>query len=295
MVIVQILGGLGNQMFSYACGRALAERLKTDLILDLSSYARYHRKYMLNKFNINQKYNKDFKKTIMVIKYSDIFLKKYFNTHWNFNLNGIKPVYENGSAYNVAIEDVEDNSYIQGYWGSEKYFADISEIIKREFTLKEKLSDNSLNWHKRIQKESCSVAMHIRRGDYINVPANQIIFKSLQVDYYQNAINVIKKKHDISAIFIFSNDILWCKENLKFGLPVYYVDGNDEDHGYEDLYLMSQCSHNIIANSTFSWWGAWLNDNKNKMVVCPQNFYKLNDKWHDSKDLCPKDWIKIDN
>lgn len=295
MVIVQILGGLGNQMFSYACGKAVAERLKTDLILDLSSYTRYHRKYMLDKFNINAKYNKDFKKTILIIKYGDIFLKKYFNIHWRLPLNGIKPVYENGSAYNVEIEYLEDNSYLQGYWGSERYFANIVEIIKREFTLKEKLSSNSKKWHKCIQRETCSVSLHIRRGDYISVAANKDIFESLQLDYYQKAINVIQSKHDISAIFIFSNDILWCKENLKFGLPVYYVDGNDEAHGYEDLYLMSQCSHNIIANSTFSWWGAWLNDHKNKMVVCPKKFYKVNDKWHDSKDLCPKDWILIDN
>ena len=150
-------------------------------------------------------------------------------------------------------------------------------------------------WCERIKRENSSVYMHIRRGDYISVAANKNIFESLQSEYYQKAINLIKEKCDISAIFVFSNDILWCREHLKFDIPVYYVDGNDEYHGHEDLYLMSQCTHNIIANSTFSWWGAWLNNNENKMVIYPKRFYKLNDKWHDSKELCPKEWINIDN
>lgn len=295
MIIIQILGGLGNQMFSYACGRAVADRLKTDLVLDLSSYARYYRKYSLSRFNIIDTKINDVKKTIKIIKYGDIFLQRYFAKHFTYQLNGIKPIFENGSAYNNSIEEVEDNSYLQGYWGSEKYFSNIKEEIRKEFTLREKLSDNSAMWCERIKRETCSVSMHIRRGDYINVAANKNIFESLQNEYYQKAINLIKEKYDISAIFVFSNDILWCKEHLKFDVPVYYVDGNDEDHGHEDLYLMSQCTHNIIANSTFSWWGAWLNNNENKMVICPKRFYKLNDKWHDSTDLCPKEWISIDN
>lgn len=295
MIIIQILGGLGNQMFSYACGRAVADRLKTDLVLDLSSYAKYYRKYSLSRFNIIDTQKNDMKKTIKIIKYGDIFLQRYFASHFTYQLNGIKPIFENGSAYNKSIEEVEDNSYLQGYWGSEKYFSNIKEEIRKEFTLREKISDNSAMWCERIKRENCTVSMHIRRGDYINVAANKNIFESLQSEYYQKAINLIKEKCDVSAIFVFSNDILWCREHLKFDIPVYYVDGNDEDNGHEDLYLMSQCTHNIIANSTFSWWGAWLNNNENKIVICPKRFYKLNDKWHDSTDLCPKEWISIDN
>lgn len=292
MVIVKILGGLGNQMFSYACGRALAEKHNTELLLDLSEYTDYSRPYMLDQFNIHYTVEAvEYKTTIKIIKYLGIWLKRIFGTARFCSINGIKPVWEKKSTFDQNILTLSQNVYLQGYWGSEKYFESIKNIIKEEYTLKKELSANSKKWKKVILNNSSSVSLHIRRGDYVNVPANKKIFVSLDVEYYQRAVEYLKKIAKIEVIFIFSNDIEWCKNMLAFDLPVYYVEGNNEDHGYEDMYLMSLCHHNVIANSTFSWWGAWLNSHDDKIVIYPDKFFYDVDKWHDTSDLCPDSWV----
>lgn len=208
-------------------------------------------------------------------------------------ISGVRPVEEYRLGFNPEVLDLPNNVFLFGYWTSEKYFKDIAAVLREELALKEPLSENTKRWKKIIESEKMPVSLHIRRGDYVQKDINRKIYVQLPVSYYHKAVDLIKEYNDISSLFVFSNDIPWCKEQFKFDVPVYYVEGNDDDHGYEDMYLMSLCRHNVAANSTFSWWGAWLNRNKDKMVICPQRYFNSYSRWRDSTDIWPENWIKM--
>ncbi|MFH0972649.1 MAG: alpha-1,2-fucosyltransferase, partial [Patescibacteria group bacterium] len=185
------------------------------------------------------------------------------------------------------ILKLKDDIFLDGYWQTEKYFKDIEDIIRSEFTLKTEYSN--LNPELIAKISSCnSVSMHIRRGDYITNQNTNEFHGICFLDYYKKAINLIAEKFPNPTIFIFSDDLKWCKENIKIKYPIVFVKGNKN---YEDLIMMSKCSHNIIANSSFSWWGAWLNNNPNKIVIAPQKW--LNNPNINYSDIIPSTWIKI--
>jgi len=182
-----------------------------------------------------------------------------------------------------------NNCYYDGYWQSEKYFKSIEGVLRTELEYKAVLNDeNALLLHDIISNESISV--HIRRGDYLSVKVNSKLFSTCSIDYYMHAVNYFLNKYSNSVFYIFSDDIDWAKSNF-IGDRFRIID-NNFDNPEIDLYLMSKCKHNIIANSSFSWWGAWLNSNPNKIVFAPQSWYKnkLNES---TKDLIPSDWIMI--
>jgi len=182
--------------------------------------------------------------------------------------------------YNYAIFD--------GYWQSEKYFIDIKNIITEELSLKKKYIDEiEKNLINKI-KNNNSVSIHIRRGDYVNDKTTNLHHGTCPLDYYHRAIKIILANNKKSIFFIFSDDIDWVKKNLKLLHPSFFISGNKD---YEDLFLMSLCKHNIIANSSFSWWAAWLNNNPNKTVAAPKKWF--NNPHQNTKDLIPKPWIKI--
>lgn len=211
-------------------------------------------------------------------------------------LDNINVYFEKKAAFDQDVLNVTGKDiFLSGYWGSEKYFKNIQSIIRKEFTLKESLSPGSKQWEEKIKSAVKSVSIHVRRGDYINTEINRKIYAVVPPEYYYKCIEMLKQKYNDLSVFVFSNDIAWCRENLRFDLPMEFVEGNDEDHGYEDMHLMSLCKHNIIANSTFSWWGAWLNSNPEKMVFYPEKFFNIKDKWHDTIDGYPDDWIKVSN
>lgn len=291
MIIVNVLGGLGNQMFTYACGRRLAEKFHTELLLNLSSVNNYRWSYALDKFNIRAEVNNRINTRLFEIGGS--ITNRLLGRKTMVSIKGIKPVWEYKAAFNPEIIDLHDNVFLDGYWASEKYFKDIADILRNEFTLREAISRNTMLWEDKIKSEEMPISLHIRRGDYLESDINRQIYAQVPVSYYYNGIELIRKNADISALFVFSNDIDWCKEMFKFDIPVYYVTGNDEFHGYEDMYLMSLCKHNIVANSTFSWWGAWLNRYKEKVVICPKKFFNISDIWHDSTDTWPEEWIQL--
>jgi hypothetical protein len=138
---------------------------------------------------------------------------------------------------------------------------------------------------------SNSVSLHIRRGDYLDNP----IFANLSVEYYEKSVDFIKKKYNDAAFFVFSDDLSWAKNNLKLNVSTYYVDVNDAKTDYMDLMLMASCKHNVIANSTFSWWGAWLNNNPDKIIIAPRKWYndKTKQKKYENGALVPNNWVKI--
>lgn len=260
-MIIKIIGGLGNQMFQYAYGRNL-ELSGKKVVFDTSFFAGNKnskdtaRDFKLDKFNITTSAEFSPKKHLI----SDIWIK----IKRRLGLNA----------------DV--------YFQSEKYFINISDNIRQEFTLKKELSNKAQEVLGNIENTD-SVSLHIRRGDYV-VDKNINAFHGIcGMDYYQRAIELIKEKISHPTFFIFSDDITWAKDNLKG--PEFVFVSNPEIEDVEELVLMSKCKYNIIANSSFSWWGAWLNNNLDKIVIAPQKWF--NDKKANKNQILPEKWIRI--
>ena len=183
-----------------------------------------------------------------------------------------------------------DQSYLVGYWQSEKYFSDIEHIIREEFSFKDEPDDMNKKILRQIRGAN-AVSVHIRRGDYVTDPGTAKVHGTCPPDYYRQALALIERKIPAPHFFIFSDDIAWVRQNLKSRSPAFFVDHNQQRQDYEDLRLMSGCRHHIIANSTFSWWGAWLAANPNKIVIAPKKWF--NDPTVSTHHLIPPSWVKL--
>ncbi len=276
MIIALIRAGLGNQLFEYSLGRCLAYRHKTELklIFPQAEQSRAISRFKLNNFNIT----------------GEVISREEFDRIFSQNEN-FKIVDEpaNGPQSNFApgIFDLQGDIMIRGFWQCEKYFAEIEEIIRREITLKNPLEKNSAAWRDKILASECAVSLHVRRGDYMK-PLTRNFAGIMPLDYYRDCVNQLKKSCQNITAFVFSDDLNWARENLKLDVPLEFVAGCE--HDFEEIFLMSLCRHNIITNSTFSWWGAWLNRNPDKKVFAPEP-WSLN-PWG-NVDILPERWIKI--
>ena len=291
MIIVQLIGGLGNQMFQYAMARRLAIFKKADLKFDISCFKHYEdRKYDLGCFNIIENFASP--QEIHRLKGPDgripskIF--RIINERKPYNKRSY--IKERHHYYDPGILEISDDVYLEGYWQSEKYFKDIEDIIHKEFKIKhkpdpanKKLGSLILNSH--------SVSIHIRRGDYITDPNVSEVHGICSMGYYDASIKKISKTIKNPYYFIFSDDPAWAENNLRTDNPTTFINENSGNKSYEDMRLMSLCSHNIIANSSFSWWGAWLNENPDKIVIAPKKWF--NDQRINTKDQVPESWHRI--
>lgn len=269
MIITRLIGGLGNQLFQYAIARHIAEIHHTTLLIDLTEFETYKlHKYSLFAFNIQAGFaSVDEIASLTQIK------EKHFH-------------------FDPDFKSFHNNVLLKGYWQTEKYFIGISDIIRNEFSVKYPLMNKDLEISKLI-KNSNSVSMHIRRSDYVPDTYTDQIFDSLNLDYYINAVKLLSEKENNLEFFIFSDDPEWVKDNISLEYPHVYIVHNTADTNYEDLRLMSLCKHNIIANSSFSWWGAWLNINPNKKVYAPKKWLNSNVRNLDPRDIIPEAWTKL--
>jgi len=184
--------------------------------------------------------------------------------------------------------------YLIGYFQSEKYFESDKESIASAFRFRLPLSVPSTDIRKKILDAECAVSIHIRRGDYINDPAIASFLGGLPIMYYQRAIELVSQHFKKCSFFIFSDDANWARANLTFiRQPAYFVNVNKGTESWQDMALMSHCKHNIIANSTFSWWGAWLNNNPCKMVIAPKKWFQTNNTAYSINSIVPDNWISI--
>ncbi|MDX2256952.1 MAG: alpha-1,2-fucosyltransferase [Pseudanabaenaceae cyanobacterium bins.39] len=293
MIIVKLIGGLGNQMFQYATARYLAEKHSTILKLDISGFELYklHR-YSLHCFHVWEYLVN--KTEIEDIVYSSNTLKKIgIKSLAKLGFNNIKSnrvITESQFNFDPHILNLPNNILLDGYWQTEKYFVDIADILRREFVVKYQQDYLSRQFADLIQSTQ-AVSLHVRRADYIQNALTNQIHGTCDRDYYDHAVQYISERVINPHFFIFSDEPQWAKENLKYDFPITIVDCNDASRNYEDLRLMSMCKHNIIANSSFSWWGAWLNPNPHKLVIAPQRWF--NDSKINTQDLIPNQWIKI--
>jgi len=290
MIISQLAGGLGNQMFQYALGRTLSVRLNTRLLLDISNFDEYqlHNGFELSDiFNVDVEIanNKDLDQVLGIQSRCRQFMKKPYLSF----IRKKQLICEPHFHYWSEVNRLSGNCYLAGYWQSEKYFLDAEDQIRKEFTFTDPLNFRNKEVANKISQEN-SISLHVRRGDYVSSSLNSSIYESCSPDYYTRSINYLSERISAPTFYIFSDDLTWAKENLKIDFPHVYVDINYGKNSYTDMRLMSLCKHNIIANSSFSWWGAWLNSSKDKMVVAPQKWFKTA---LDARDLLPKNWIKL--
>jgi hypothetical protein len=290
---MKIIGGLGNQMFQYALGRRLSEEKGFPLKLDISKFEKEgvtKRTYSLGVFNLHVEFASK--------NESDKFFlpsEKYFPRLTKLVkppilwLSGRHFLKEKEGIFNTHALNVMDNTYLDGAWANAKYFETISEVIQKDFSLKKKLSLISQKYKSQI-RHCQSVAIHFRRGDYLTVPKVTNKYNILTLDHYYQAIAILKKKVTRPVFFVFSDDIAWVIKNFKPRQKIVFVKSPPKGLDHEHLYLMSQCQHNIIANSSFSWWSAWLNQNPEKIVIAPKKWLNSGDR---SDLILPESWIRL--
>jgi hypothetical protein len=295
MIIVKIIGGLGNQMFQYAIGRKIAYFNKDILKLDITAYNSYTlHKYGLHHFNIIENIATDedlrsFKKSKAGYKnYIPSKIGMIFDKFQQGHRNCV--VTERSLAYDPSIVRCTGDTYLEGYWQSENYFHDIANIIQDDFSIKTPSDSQNIKWAKKIENNE-SVCVHVRRGDYIT---NKETLKKHGVcssEYYNTAIEYLSTRVPDPHLFVFSDDPEWAREHLEFPYPTDIMSHNNTQKNYEDLRLMTLCKHFIIANSTFSWWGAWLSKNQSKIVITPSKWFQ--DTRYDDSDLVPREWVRV--
>ena len=282
-------------MFQYTLGRALSYKFKTNLVIDSTFFQKNEKKSSttnrsleLDIFNLPiREVSKTELKNLKPLNF------RILNTiFYNLGLNNLQLsnyFFENHIGFNEKIKKVKDNSYLSGYWQSYLYFSDIEEIIINEFQFP-KINDSIAQLlAKQILQEN-SISIHIRRGDFLNNDLSNV-HSTCPISYYNDAMKYINAKVDNPKYFVFSDDVDWVKTNLN--IDAVFVSGNKGKTNFMDMQLMSLCKCNIIANSSFSWWGAWLNKNPNKVIIAPRKWYNNDFMNNQTVDLIPKSWIRI--
>ncbi len=297
MIIVKISSGLGNQLFQYAFAKALSLNRSMEVKIDASNFDYWPknitpRKFSLSNFNISLDLadKKDFRE--IGVPYpgnhsiGENIYRLIFKLKESLRKNK-KIIIDHRLNFNPEMLSVPDNTYILGGWTNYNYFQNIKDDLYKELTLKKDFGPKAQKLHNQIESSE-SVSVHIRRSDYLKYSRKFVI---LDEKYYQEAVNNIKDRISNPIFYIFSDDIEYVQNNYSeiFGQSAIYLSGQGiEDE--EELMLMSKCKHNIIANSTFSWWAAWLNQNSSKIIVAPHK-YRTDNK--EMEDFLPSDWISI--
>lgn len=292
MIIVNLMGGLGNQMFQYALGRRLAMERAVPLKLDLSWFSQQKmRRYRLDQFQISAETATPAEICFFTKCHCPSVLWKMFEKLRTKHPQWLGQVvtYPGMSYYPQALQ-VPKYAYLNGYWQSEKYFKPIRQFLLQELIIKEGLVTPIRQMLDIIQSTN-SVSLHIRRGDYVNNPRSNHVHGVLSLMYYQQAMQGLEGAIRSPHYFVFSDDIPWARQHLQDVKNVTFVDQNDPEQDHLDLTLMSACKHHIIANSSFSWWAAWLNQNQGKLVFAPRRWF--NDFSFDTQDLIPDGWILV--
>lgn len=272
IIVIKLCGGLGNQLFQYAAGRSLSIALGVELVLDLNWYDNIpnnntFREYMLGSYNINARPATQLEKISCDIYHSRVGSRLFFF------LKKWKHFREKNFDFDPEFFSQKTNLYLDGYWQSPKYFEQIEAIIRNELECTESIEDVDL--HLCHEMNECnSVSIHIRRGDYITNKSASQHHGVCQVDYYLKAIKMIEANVQHPKFYIFSDDIQWAKDNLSDVKNIKFVDHNSKKNPCHDLRLMSNCRHHIIANSSFSWWGAWLGVKRDSWVIAPNQWFK---------------------
>lgn len=290
-VVARIEGGLGNQLFQYAAARSLADRLQCGLSLDLRGIAENgDRPFQLDIYHVRAEVaDAEMLAALPPWRSSragrirqslsflmpDLFRSPVFLPH--------------SFAYDARIEKLERPVYMVGYWQTERYFAWNRAQILQDITLSQSAAENMF-WLQKIR--SCnSVSLHVRRGDYVSSATAALQHGTCDLAYYQSAIAALVRQEPDIELFVFSDEPQWASDNLRFPVPTHIVNANPPDRGYLDLELMRHCQHHVLANSSFSWWGAWLCVNPRQAVYAPGRWFA--NSGIDASDIVPTRWRRL--
>lgn len=292
MIIVSLSGGLGNQMFQYALGRFLSLKNNVPLKLDVDVLHNRtpgqgtFREYDMDIFNVEASF----------VNRSEIPLqfRSYLWGKPRLLINKIKKHYlpnpgreKKFGGFYPDVLSLGPNTYLEGHWQNENYFLEIADIIRKDFTLKDPLPENIQKLKKEIERKN-AVCVHVRRTDYVGHASMDVTHQ----DYYDRSLEYINQKDPIETVYVFSDDIEWCKKHLKFKFTTFFVDLEYSGHkNGGNLVLMSACRHFVIPNSSFSWWGAWLNTGRNKIVVAPKQWFI--GQTPETDNIACRSWIRM--
>lgn len=284
MIVTRLIGGLGNQMFQYAAARALGLRTGAAVGIDRRDFANYTvHAYALDVFRLEVR---------------DAAPEHLPGRHWSARLGRLlsgrpspRHVRERSLRFDPAVCALSGAVYLDGYWQCERYFADRVAALRQDFTFRHAPSPANAAYLEMIRGET-SVSLHVRRGDYVSNPQALAVHGTCAPDYYAHAVDLLMQRtgRDLTA-FVFSDDHDWVADHLRLPVPMVQVAGNDAAHAYEDMRLMAACRHHVIANSSFSWWGAWLDPRPDAMVVAPMRWFA--DTTRDATDILPERWIRL--
>lgn len=294
-IIVTLKGGIGNQLFQYAAALQVSRFRKAELLIDISELKGRQRRFEIGNFNISGRVLTPgefffFRGLRAVCKSQQIssFLR----------IMGQKPItfiIESSYGFSNLLDEAPESCWIYGYWQSYRYFEGICAEILAELTSISLLGNAALRFSEKISRYQC-VGLHVRRGDYVNDPAANAIHGVCPLEYYMSALRLICEKRGVFYVFLFSDDPEWLVEVLapqinQAGFVPVVISGQGPLTDVEELFLFSLCDNQIISNSTYSWWGAWLNKNPNKLVIRPSRWFNRFDA--DVSSVCPPSWIPL--
>lgn len=280
-------GGLGNQLFQYAAARSLAHRLDADLVLDTYWFKNPRPGETVRPLELTNYHVK-----LRIANIDEQRNWKLLRSRWARFFGPLMPmqaVKEQGFSYNDSFGRTTDNSYLIGAWQSARYFPDIREILLDELTPIQPPSVRDLELIQAMQT-SDAICVHVRRGDYVSSDSASAYHGVCSLDYYERAIKHVASQVRQPSLFIFSDDPDWTREHLRTEFPSHYVTHNSPANAFQDLRLMSHCKHHVIANSSFSWWGAWLSTSTDQIVVAPAKWFSVN---RPTPDLLPPQWRRF--
>jgi hypothetical protein len=289
VITVRLIGGLGNQMFQFAAGRRLALHHGVPLRLDLGWFGNQgpddtERTYELGVFAgdsaaVKARLQLPEPRNRRELAWQRLGERLGRRSH---------VVRQSGNAFDPAVLHAPDGAHLVGYWQSERFFVDHAETIRADFTLVEPLSAPAQTTLRAIAQAPASVSLHVRRGDYVTNPHALRYHGTRGADYYSRAVELVcERAGGPLELFVFSDDPDWCERELQLGHPTTVVRGNP---GHEDLMLMSRCRHHVLANSSFSWWGAWLDPARAGIVVAPSPWAQQAD---DFDDIYLESWLRL--
>jgi hypothetical protein len=282
-IVVAMEGGLGNQMFQYAAGRALALRTGTHLGLDLRPLLRHgQRAYGLADFQLNQGLE-----LITDGRPEHVGgLRRLFRRL----TSGEQTFRESGFAYDERIRSAVAPLRLEGYFQSERYFSDAADTLRADFTPHPELLAAIDTLAERLLPPGPRLSLHVRRGDYAN-PATMAVHGLMAPEYYDRALSAVTELVGQVTVCVFTDEPAWVRANLRLPAETRFISEQTRT-ALQDLVLMSRCNHHITANSSFSWWGAWLNPQPDKVVITPEHWFQPA-AGLDARDLRPAGWLEV--
>lgn len=287
VIITRIVGGLGNQMFQYAVGRALSIETDQTLKLDLTEMERYAvHAFQLEQFDII--YEAAERREIPYPPRKGLFGRLVTKIK---NRARIPQLFEKTQSFDPNVMNWRGPAHLSGYWQSEKYFARHADVIRQDFSLNQSYSHQRQNVFSMIRSVEAPISVHVRRGDYVTNQRANAIHGTCEPSWYEKAMAMMAVKTPSPTFFIFSDDPEWARANLPRFDGAVFVEPQADGRDAEDMHLMAACHSHIIANSTFSWWGAWLNPRQEKHVIAPAQWFRSSER--DSTDIVPSKWERL--